>query len=360
MSDYATSLRQQHLEDITFQLQDLEQKGNYSFKQLYLKKDWYKSEVDTVHLINIFDKNTTSYQSASVSAIERGCLYDIMPPFTPKKGLLLISYLISEAQTALLEQRTTTNDSAQTTSETVLRQNLIRMLDNLTKKKKDIPSKNTDLVKLLHSEVVRHINNEKEGDCKPLIDKKSLNKNEITAVRNILEDFNLDFSLRKKMALQRLDLTLQSFLWSNKAQGQESSIIATIRPLVAQLHALPFVVTEDLIYNADDSLTRTQYAAVGSGGSGRVAVKDVLIGNVPDRGGRVEDVRPHDLMPTWTKRGTTGGGGSRGGKGGSRGGKGYSRGGGGGGGGGSGGKAGKYKGKNQSKTKKIRTTKKKN
>ena len=47
------------------------------------------------------------------------------------------------------------------------------------------------------------------------------------------------------MALQRLDLTLQSFLWSNKAQGQESSIIATIRPLVAQLHALPFVVTEE-------------------------------------------------------------------------------------------------------------------
>ena len=48
---------------------------------------------------------------------------------------------------------------------------------------------------------------------------------------------------------------------------------------------------------AGPDLTRTRRIGAGSRGTGDAAVKRVVIGDVPDRGGRPDDTRPDPEMP---------------------------------------------------------------
>ena len=49
-----------------------------------------------------------------------------------------------------------------------------------------------------------------------------------------------DFSIRRSMMLKRLDVTLQSFLWGEKALGKEGEIVAAIQAQRRFLHAEPY------------------------------------------------------------------------------------------------------------------------
>ena len=134
-----------------------------------------------------------------------------------------------------------------------------------------------------------------------------VNGDDAALFADILEAMNTEYALRQKMMLQRLDVTLQAFLWSNRAQGQEADIIAACRPLVAELHEARLGVTLAEVLQADTSLVDAMYTPVTET-RGRTTLTGAVVGKVPDRGGRVEDVRPRDLMPRWVQRRTGGGG----------------------------------------------------
>jgi len=48
-----------------------------------------------------------------------------------------------------------------------------------------------------------------------------------------------DFYIRRRMIMKRLDVTIQSFLWGEKAIGKEGEIVAAIQAQRQHLHESP-------------------------------------------------------------------------------------------------------------------------
>ncbi|XP_029962974.1 protein FAM98A isoform X1 [Salarias fasciatus] len=169
-----------------------------------------------------------------------------------------------------------------------------------------------------------------------------------------------EYEVRRKMLLKRLDVTVQSFGWSERAKKQQEKLAKVYQPLRSAL------LTKSKISVSHLLAARQDFSKILRTSSGRIrektacAINKVLMGRVPDRGGRPCEIEPPPPeMPSWQKRqdapqggshygggGGHGGGGrggydhhGQGGRGGyERGGGGYERGGGGRGGGGRGGK----------------------
>ena len=146
-----------------------------------------------------------------------------------------------------------------------------------------------------------------------------------------------DFELRRKMMLTRCDVTMQSFLWGDAAEGQEQAIVDSVYADRAALSVAPPA------YSAQDALATSQrrldamedaLATPLQTKDQPSAMKTVLIDcPIPSRGGNIRDKRPSskDIMPSWKKREEGGRGRGRGrgrGKGGRGGGRGGGKGGG--------------------------------
>ncbi|GMH97943.1 hypothetical protein TrVE_jg4183 [Triparma verrucosa] len=178
-----------------------------------------------------------------------------------------------------------------------------------------------------------------------------------------------DMEMRKEMLLKRLDVTTKAFLWSDVVKGREEEVLAKIKDKREALNGSlkPFKEDEvgegereggggglgedDMFAYPSSGMGDTENGAGGVGAG--VVTKTVMIGAVPDRGGRPDEKRGSS-MPKWQDRkagggggdykgkkgGGGGGGGGKGAKGtkGAKGGRGGKAGGGGGGGRGEGGK----------------------
>jgi len=152
-----------------------------------------------------------------------------------------------------------------------------------------------------------------------------------------------DFALRRRMLMLRLDVTIQSFLWGEKAQGKEGEIVAAMKAHRDNLTETTTTYTVADAVTAPSTLIHELSKRVTDSAGVKSFVKTVIIGAVPDRGGRAGEMRAKDFK-SW------GGGGRGGGGGGGRGGRGGGgRGGGGGGGGGGRGKGGGGGDKNKNK-----------
>ncbi|KAH8098386.1 hypothetical protein JL720_1329 [Aureococcus anophagefferens] len=162
----------------------------------------------------------------------------------------------------------------------------------------------------------------------------------LEAVRDAMRT---DYGLRRRMMLKRCDVTVQAFLWSDSARGNEDAIVSAVAaardaiggeppPLaVDDALAMSRRRARDIAARLEQPISATSKVTVDA------PMKSVIIGAVPDRGGHAHKQRPsaRDMMPAWQQR-TEGGG--KGGKG-----RGGGRGRGGGGGKGRGGGRGKGK-----------------
>ncbi|KAG5341253.1 FA98A protein, partial [Acromyrmex charruanus] len=183
---------------------------------------------------------------------------------------------------------------------------------------------------------------------KPLIDVE-LSAKQWEKLGQLQEEMHKEYIVRREMLLKRLDVTVQSFLWSDRIKSQETEVNNKYDEKRKTLKNEPKVTLADLLAARDDLaiIEKTSNASVRK--NTRSKINSVIIGAVPDRGGRpYEQEPPPPEMPPWQKdrvqgppsfqggRGGGGGGGGRGGGGGDRG-RGGGRGGRGGGGGGGGG-----------------------
>ncbi|XP_060789197.1 protein FAM98A [Neoarius graeffei] len=125
-----------------------------------------------------------------------------------------------------------------------------------------------------------------------------------------------EYEVRRKMLLKRLDVTVQSFGWSDRAKSQTEKLAKVYQPLRAALGFKSRVCVAHLLAAREDlsKILRTSSGQTREKTS--CAINKVLMGRVPDRGGRPNEIEPPPPeMPTWQKRqdGPTGGGGGRGG-----------------------------------------------
>ena len=126
-------------------------------------------------------------------------------------------------------------------------------------------------------------------------------------------------ALRRRMLIERAKVTLQSFLWSRRLSDDvlKKEAETVMEAGLAVMEPTPHVALQD-VFSATlgDVMTVTERATSTSSNSDamRAKVKDVIIGNVPDRGGRT-DGRRKVAMPEWSERKVTAGGRGGGGRG---------------------------------------------
>lgn len=143
-----------------------------------------------------------------------------------------------------------------------------------------------------------------------------------------------EYKTRREMLLKRLDVTVQSFLWSDRLKSKENEVMTCYKSKRDGMTSEPDVSIAQLLAAREDLaiLEKTSSATVRK--NTRSKVNTVIIGAVPDRGGRpYEQEPPPPEMPAWQKdrAGGQGFGGGRGGnsaRGGGRGGGNFSGGGG--------------------------------
>ena len=293
------------MEDVLFNIKLL-------FPSQTFDNEFYRTQEQTLALLNsLFNFNFLNLAEAINYASTKECIFDLALPFSESKALLLVSFFTTLLQTERVLKLRTQNNSNITASPKVstFHYNIKRMLNALQTKslgdKK--PTTNTsiiNLMKLVRQEITNIKTNPlNNASNQSLIDRSLFNTKEKEICQEIMNDLNIEYRMRRRMMLQRLDVTLQSFMWSKKAIGIENEIIAVLKPLVSQLHALKFDINEEMLFQATSSLTDVQCSSVSATRS-KAAIKDVLIGTVPDRGGRVDEFKPKDLMPSWKLRGS--------------------------------------------------------
>ena len=133
-------------------------------------------------------------------------------------------------------------------------------------------------------------------------------------LKSMCRDMHQDFLLRRTLLLKRLDVTIKAFSWAPSLKGKEKDFVDRIKVMRDRLDTPVVPVNPDDVKEFTleeiEAFTALDSAPALPGASGGNVVKGVLIGSVPDRGGRPEDKRA-DQMPGWQERkeGKGGGGG---------------------------------------------------
>ncbi|XP_017481901.1 PREDICTED: protein FAM98B [Rhagoletis zephyria] len=173
--------------------------------------------------------------------------------------------------------------------------------------------------------------------------KKPLSDAQWKKLDAIQSGLDAEYNMRRQMLLTRLEVTIQSFQWSEKMRTRENEIAGRYQKKMPELDSLRYAKDDTTIVAL--LAARSDLAIIEKTSSAQVRkntgcrIQKHVIGNVPDRGGRAhEHAPPPPEMPSWQQQRSTGPGGGgnfRGGRGG---------GGGGGGGGGRGGFGGGFGG----------------
>ncbi|XP_028250803.1 protein FAM98B [Parambassis ranga] len=157
--------------------------------------------------------------------------------------------------------------------------------------------------------------------------KKSLSSEQWEKLQNINAVLSSEYECRRRMLIKRLDVTVQSFGWSDRAKVRVDSMAKAYQPKRHTLKPQSTVDVAELLAAREDICNVVKTSSGSSREKTTCAVNKILMGRVPDRGGRPSEIdAPPPEMPPWQKRQDDGGGG--GGWGG-RGGGGRGRGGGG-------------------------------
>lgn len=134
-------------------------------------------------------------------------------------------------------------------------------------------------------------------------------------ILNINNSLSAEYNTRREMLLKRLDVTIQSFMWSDKAKLNEKPIRAVYEAQRKKLTSKSNIGICQILA-ARDGLLQIQKTSSGEARERtQCAINKVRIGQVPDRGGRAwEHEPPPPEMPAFQQRNANqgGGGGGRG------------------------------------------------
>lgn len=140
--------------------------------------------------------------------------------------------------------------------------------------------------------------------------KHSLSEDQWIEVQRINEALSEEYNIRREMLLKRIDVTVQSFMWSKVHTNDILKVYTRSRSC---LQTKSDVTIASLLASRDDLLRLQKTSSGHDREVTKCDVNKILIGAVPDRGGRAWE---HDVpreMPQFKKRVAGGGGGHRGG-----------------------------------------------
>ncbi|XP_045464480.1 protein FAM98A isoform X2 [Harmonia axyridis] len=128
------------------------------------------------------------------------------------------------------------------------------------------------------------------------------------------KDLNNDYKIRREMLLTRLDVTIQSFQWSDRVKGKEGYFQSYHKDERKKLCGQPNVDLSHLLAARTDLVIIEKTSSANVRKNTKTSIQKVIIGKVPDRGGRTNEIAPPlPEMPSWQQRTTDPHGGGRGG-----------------------------------------------
>eukprot|EP00003_Mantamonas_plastica_P030096 TRINITY_DN731_c0_g5_i1.p2 TRINITY_DN731_c0_g5~~TRINITY_DN731_c0_g5_i1.p2 ORF type:complete len:218 (-),score=103.04 TRINITY_DN731_c0_g5_i1:663-1316(-) len=193
--------------------------------------------------------------------------------------------------------------------------------------------------------------------------RSDLSDEQLEELGKINTKFAAHYAARKELLRRRMDVTLLALSYSKKVENQQEMITDMVKGLKASLGFDDDIVMDPLmVFKVKQYLVNVEKTNLRKDQKATSFVKTVIIGDVPDRGGRLNDSRGRINMPAFRQRTVSkngGGGGGRNrrnnkkgkGKGGGNNGGNNNNQGGGGGGGGGGGKKNRNRNKNKNKNK---------
>ncbi|XP_010847496.1 PREDICTED: protein FAM98C isoform X2 [Bison bison bison] len=126
------------------------------------------------------------------------------------------------------------------------------------------------------------------------------------ALASLSQSLRDQYGWRRSLLLKRLDLTTSAFHWSDRAEAQGEAMKAVLIPIREALTSESDIsIAHVLAARAD--LSRLVPATSKTARQGTCcAINKVLMGSVPDRGGRPNELEAP--MPSWQSRREDGGG----------------------------------------------------
>ena len=153
------------------------------------------------------------------------------------------------------------------------------------------------------------------GEGSPLLRESALTEDQLQVLRRVHRAMREEYKVRRQTLSKRAAVTLQSLQCSARVQNPVE-VRSIIERGLSRMGDEPSVDFGEVfeVTRADLQHLQSKVTAAGMRTNFRSSVKGVLIGKVPDRGGRVGDKRAGGpAMPAWAPRKSGGGGGGGGG-----------------------------------------------
>uniref|UniRef100_A0ABM5ETI0 Protein FAM98C n=1 Tax=Pogona vitticeps TaxID=103695 RepID=A0ABM5ETI0_9SAUR len=139
----------------------------------------------------------------------------------------------------------------------------------------------------------------------PLL-KVHLSSEEWATLGEIHETLQTEYRCRERMMITRLDVTVASFHWSERAEERRAAMAEAFKRFRQSLPGQSPVTLAHLLAAREDFSRIVKTSSGASRDKTSCAINKVLLaGDVPDRGGRPNEIEPP--MPTWEKRRSGGG-----------------------------------------------------
>ncbi|XP_006911780.1 protein FAM98C isoform X3 [Pteropus alecto] len=163
----------------------------------------------------------------------------------------------------------------------------------------------SQLLRELHAKISELLPSLPPGSLQPLLS-YPLDAPRWEMLEHLCQSLQSQYYSRRCLLLKRLDLTTSAFHWSDRAEAQGEAMKAVLTPIREALTPESDVsIAHVLAARAD--LSRLVPATSKATRQGTCcAINKVLMGNVPDRGGRPDELEAP--MPSWQSRREDGGG----------------------------------------------------
>ncbi|XP_057568616.1 protein FAM98C isoform X2 [Hippopotamus amphibius kiboko] len=163
----------------------------------------------------------------------------------------------------------------------------------------------SQLLRDLHAKISELLPSLPPGSLQPLLS-YPLDAPRWEALESLSQSLRDQYCCRRCLLLKRLDLTTSAFHWSDRAEAQGEAMKAVLIPIREALTPESDVSIAHVLAARTD-LSRLVPATSKTARQGTCcAVNKVLMGSVPDRGGRPNELEAP--MPSWQSRREDGGG----------------------------------------------------
>ncbi|XP_040590632.1 protein FAM98C isoform X2 [Mesocricetus auratus] len=125
------------------------------------------------------------------------------------------------------------------------------------------------------------------------------------ALESLSQSLTEQYRCRRCLLLKRLDLTTSAFHWGDPAEGQGEAMKAVLFPIRGPLTPESDVSVAHVLAARADLSRLVPATSVAARQGTSCAINKVLMGDVPDRGGRPDELEAP--MPAWKSRREDGG-----------------------------------------------------